>query len=968
MNGKYRHISRILLCTTCLIALLGISASVSAQSYYEVYSDQYVGYVAYESNVQDAFAASAPSTSAPKSIKGRQNMWGGDGYGEDENLHPGDPLPLGDHGVLFIFAAITAMIVFIQQRKRKHASSANQRLLTLAACIIATSTALAQNEGDYRIKYVEQTATSYTNIKIDYAICSDIIPASATPVQDTVSLHIYNQYKQTGTEIFNGINNPEVILQCYEAGEWVDKECYMVFGPLQLKSGGVIKLPGRKNASDGSSLDDFVHDTGIPTIIHDTEDHACGVWNFVVVQDGTVAHIDMDQVHRYRGNYYIRTASAEGGYDNYTLPGNLLHYYEYAYTNYGTTHDFTHSYCSKIPADGAVKFTVACDYSTKLAHDLLLSNDRFADDAYATDVYVKEVAGEPALPSLATVRFGWDKITNRLTRAYIAETRPQLTNEYLVIEGDISHADTKYPGYFYDNTNWVYSVDIQSQPGALAKVKALYNGSYQYFWGNATTGAALLEGSDTTAYPVRIIYDFKEHRFSTIYNPNSKITGEINLQTPVMILREHNGPATQITFATNDDKIKAKGTTGSIYTQPAYAVLTFLEDKFATNVTTTNHYEKMFYWVSFPFDIAINDIFGLGEYGGYWAIQYYDGPKRAMYGLANGSTGWEYMPADGTLKANVGYVVCLNYRRLTTDYGYAEGGGRKVSLYFPSASKVSPADIQNCEDITVSLAEHPKGEKITWSHWNWHLLGVPSFADVQQSDITFYYEYWHPGDAYGPSVVSEMRAMHAYMVQYAGDIKWSGIVNIAPSGLAAKKNSSTIDKTMLRLELQQAGETMDKTFVQLREEEGTEGFDLNLDLTKIINKGANIYTVVNGDQMAGNVVPAEESIIPLGVVIAQAGEYRFAMPSSSNGVTIELIDNEKGASTNLLALDYVIALPAGTFESRFALSIQPDKVSTDLENGEASISNDNVRKLLIDGTLYLLKDGSIYDAQGRCVK
>ena len=141
-----------------------------------------------------------------------------------------------------------------------------------------------------------------------------------------------------------------------------------------------------------------------------------------------------------------------------------------------------------------------------------------------------------------------------------------------------------------------------------------------------------------------------------------------------------------------------------------------------------------------------------------------------------------------------------------------------------------------------------------------------------------------------------------------------------------------------------------------------------MDLTKIINKGANIYTVVNGDQMAGNVVPAEETLLPLGVVITTAGEYRFAMPSSSNGVTVELIDYESGTRTNLLAKDYTINLPNGTFESRFALSIQPDKVSTDLENSEASISNDNVRKLLIDGVLYLVKDGCIYDAQGKLVR
>ena len=210
--------------------------------------------------------------------------------------------------------------------------------------------------------------------------------------------------------------------------------------------------------------------------------------------------------------------------------------------------------------------------------------------------------------------------------------------------------------------------------------------------------------------------------------------------------------------------------------------------------------------------------------------------------------------------------------------------------------------------------------------------------------------------------------MHSYMVQYAGEIEWSKIVNTAPSGLAAKKNSSTIDKTMLRLELQQAGQTVDKTYVQLREEEGTEGFDLNLDLTKIINKGANIYTVVNGDQMAGNVVPADEVVIPLGVVVAEAGEYNFTLPSNTNGVTVELVDYVTGTITNLLALDYTIKLTAGTYEGRFALRVQPNKVTTDIENGAIFGEGKGIRKLVIDGALYLVKDSTIYDAQGHAIR
>jgi hypothetical protein len=206
------------------------------------------------------------------------------------------------------------------------------------------------------------------------------------------------------------------------------------------------------------------------------------------------------------------------------------------------------------------------------------------------------------------------------------------------------------------------------------------------------------------------------------------------------------------------------------------------------------------------------------------------------------------------------------------------------------------------------------------------------------------------------------------MVQYEGDVNWTGIVNITPKSIAARQTEE--DPITLRLELIHGDRTHDKTFIQLRDEEGTEGFDLNLDLTKIINKGANIYSVVNGDQMAGNVVPAQESMIPLGVVITEAGEYTLTLPSKTNGVTVELVDYKTGTSTNLLALDYTVRLIAGTHEGRFALRIQPSKVTTDLENidGEATGDKANVRKYIIDGALYLVKDGMLYDAQGKLVR
>ena len=114
-TSAIRHLS-----ITCILVLLACLPITNANAQY--YDDYYYvedGYCAYESNVQDAFAAQNPTPTTPSSIHGRQNLWGDDGYGDDENLHPSDPLPLGDGWVLLIFAAAAATIIFIQQRKHK---------------------------------------------------------------------------------------------------------------------------------------------------------------------------------------------------------------------------------------------------------------------------------------------------------------------------------------------------------------------------------------------------------------------------------------------------------------------------------------------------------------------------------------------------------------------------------------------------------------------------------------------------------------------------------------------------------------------------------------------------------------------------------------------------------------------------------------------------------------------------------
>ena len=997
MEFKLRHIfTPTLLGTVSLIFFIFASAPIRAQfygGYYEedIYLDNYDGYAAYESNVQDAFAAHNPTASSPSQIRGRQNIWE-DEYEDDEKLHPSDPLPLGDHTILFVLAAITAMVIFLQQRKRKALNTTGAKtLFVLFGLFLASNSLFAQNTGDLRVQYAEQILEGYEDpsthqqknhvVRI-YTFNSETFQLANDGDSRTLSIHIFNMIDKNGKD---HVNNPEVILQQYNGSNWVDIECHMVFGPLRGKA-DIGLLPGRKNAAGDSNVDDFLYDDGIENIKDDQTYadkgyRASGVWNFVVTKKNGNATFDMTQVHRYDGPFYVRV----NGDKDYKNNADLLTLSEYAFKHIYEEpigalkpHDYTHYACKNLAADTNVMFTIATEHSPRIAKELMVNSKRYNDDPQTTDIYVlNQSGGQPYLPAAASVRFSWDIMTNRLTRAYIGDTKTP-EGEYLVAHGEGQTPEARH--HFQDNTNWMYSVDLGSRKGTDVIVRAKFNGQNQLFWGHSVSeGSPLIanDGSgDDRIYPVRVIYDLKDHRLVTIYRPEAETAGEVNLNTPVMIHRVHNDPATQFLFPTNSqvDKAVANGDeTEDKYTNPAYAVLTFLEDMFATDAATS-HYEKMFYWVSFPFDVKIDDVFGLGAYENYWAVQYYNGAKRAQYGLPNeDSTGWEYVEKGATLNANQGYVVCLNYRRLCKDYGYKAGGGRKVSLYFPSANRVNVADVHNQSDRTVTLKAHEKGEKIPWNHWNWHLIGIPSFANpgfeqLSQTEAPFFYLYDHSCDGYAPASSSDMtfRAMHAYIFQYAGDIKWTGIVNITPKSIAARHAED--NPITLRLELIHGDRTQDKTFVQLRSDKGTEGFDLNLDLTKMLNKGANIYSVVNGDQMAGNAVPREESIIPLGVVITEAGDYTFAMPEGTNGVNVELIDYETGISTPLTALNYTVNLGAGNFDNRFAVRIQPDKVSTGVEEGEVQLTNGNAQKLIIDGALYLVKDGVLYDAQGKLVR
>ena len=871
--------------------------------------------------------------------------------------------------------------------------------------------ALPAREGDYRLLYVEQVvekdADGYTIITRKKAHPSDIIRKGTA--SQIVSLHTYKDREYTanagGGLTYTSSNNPEIILQKYLGNDqWQDVECQMVYGPIETIP-AMGQLPGRKNASSNSAIDDLKLHNGIENIKNDThEDQGNGVWNFVVTQDNDDnASVQWNQTHRYTGEYYIRTNAAFGEWNSYKGSDNHM-----TRSDVSKQHsNYSHYYCKWVKTVGTnVKFTIANDYGMAISDTLTADATTLWGDLLANAD--KMVTGE-TLPASANVRFSWNEKSNFLHRAYLAGST-DVASRFLVLEGQSGQlydaegnalaagvdngTDPRFglnanEEIFNDISNWVYQADVQMIPKAEIKLTAKYNNKVQYFIGKPTESCdTILSGTGSQKYLIRLLYDFKTNELISAYVPGGNSTIE-PIQTNLMLLRKENETPRQLSFTTNNMNEVGKR---------AYGVLELTQTTLEDNNKTV--YERSLYWISFPFDVRITDIFGFGEYGKHWIIQSYDGEKRAREGLwADSETNWVYhfdpntlnagTPDAGIMKKGVGYVVALNLKNIQAESPFV-GRITTLALYFPSTSYIA-GHIVNANAVSISVPKHectinrptPDGDRrIKDSHWN--VIGVPSYINAVgdftgkistiAEDVKFYYSWQGDYDKYkvvsGKSGVS-FNSLNAYMVQFAGNLQWTNVLNESPAGMAAKRNSDNMQEHHLCLELQQNGNEQDRTFLQLQEDEVTAGFDFNYDLCKIINKGANIYSLIATDrdpiEVAGNVLPVEEAIIPLGIKLDAAGEYTFAMPEGTDGITVELIDYETNTRTNMLLDEYTVNLSKGTFETRFALHVKPDKTASNVEHITTPSCSD-IRKFIIDGVLYMQKDGILYDAQGKLVR
>lgn len=731
-----------------------------------------------------------------------------------------------------------------------------------------------------------------------------------------------------------------------------------------------------------------------------------GVYNFCLTQSEEA--ISVEAINPYTGNYYIRTDCAGNTkWANYRALDHQMTYSDYA-EKYS---DYSHYYVHWVTSDKNIKFCIANDYSMCIS------------DTLNGDSYTYNNTGWLADGANANIRFMWKQSTNTLSRAYISGSG-NITDRFLVLEGDDKMFDenghaltgdyqdhdqygtklgTDNQVIMHDDENFVYERTIQVKPGAQGKLTAKYNNNVQYFIGSSTETVELLGGESESKYTMRIIYDFKTNRLVTAYIPSGTITEPLAIHADIMLVREHQEAGQQLTFSGEGAALSDVKT--------VYGVMRFNRWTLNNKSTAEGHspvgdpksaYERSLYWISFPFDVNLSDVFGFGTYGTDWIIMEYDGAERAAEGYWADSEGfWKYIfdRRGVVLEAGKGYVLALDLDRMKdNNTSFWTNNIEQVELFFPSASEIENIEKTNTE-ITVDshectiTARPGMSDDRTKKDSHWNIIGVPSYANYgselkdgnnttitwnenpSTQDLPFLYEWNMVDNTYSvqSGTTYPFKSMHAYMVQYYGTIKWL-LASATPSSAPARVTNAP-QNIEFRLELQENDKMTDQTFIRMTNDEAiSANFDFNYDLSKQMNSGkANIYTMVEGYiQTAGNCLPMSEqtTVVPVGVKTAANGDYTFSMPEGTEGIGVVLIDTETGIRTSLSALDYTVSLDKGTYDERFILEISPiyptpTAVET-VSDEQSAVSG--VRKMLIDGLLYIVREGKMFDARGARVE
>ncbi len=411
------------------------------------------------------------------------------------------------------------------------------------------------------------------------------------------------------------------------------------------------------------------------------------------------------------------------------------------------------------------------------------------------------------------------------------------------------------------------------------------------------------------------------------------------------------------------------------------------------------------YFFSLPYDCNISDIrWSNGEpavLDNGFRIKEYDSRARADEGSTKGAPGHWKMVTGSTLEAGKGYQISVNSKYLKElifplDLGKTNVSDAENEKHYNSDNVVP---IHQYENVATTINNHNwnfiaqpylcamtpnAGATITYGYLDWKVendevvwerkeVGNQYLTIYDPSSKTYTQKFWN--------AVSQLDPFLAFFVQGKAEGNFTFVegnrLNNAPARhLASQAEVDEDPSIFVGVTLSGNGLT-DQANLRVRQDFTEEEYKLGYDLLKFTTyykDRPQVYMKTPSYQLAFQAVNdsvAKNTFLPMGVYCYKPGTYTFGLSNDYPIDEVEavyLYDKVSGVTTNLLYDTYTITTSSQLYtNTRFALNVivnrRAPQVTTDIGISEAP--DNMVRKILINGHVYIQRGAAIYDITGK---
>ena len=381
-----------------------------------------------------------------------------------------------------------------------------------------------------------------------------------------------------------------------------------------------------------------------------------------------------------------------------------------------------------------------------------------------------------------------------------------------------------------------------------------------------------------------------------------------------------------------------------------YMDVTFFKGANTLDATTAGRW----YMISAPFDVNLSDgftltdgtpmHFGVDDNALTFDLFEYDGKKRGETGV----TGWKRV--QGKMKAGTACLIGFN-------------PGQPTTIRLKAASAVGEPN-----KITLQAFDGDADNA------NWNGVANPTlhYTDVDQNVQVYENEDGEHGRKYNVYAASDYSFVvgTAFFVQATGSIGLGDATHSTPEELRAPKRAEAEKCYKARVQIfrQEATEFADQMYVRASET-ATNEYEQGHDMITWNGTTANtamIWAENYGKRLAIEEAPLvnNQASYALGIYAPKAGTYRIAATSENEG---DLYLTQNGSIIwNLSMGAYELELTKGTTEGYgLLLQAKAPGAATGVDNIDAS---EAAQKVIIDDHVYILRNGQMYDVNGKVVK